>query len=822
MLYELFVKAISISKDEQKKYLVEIKRIHPELFDELLEMLKGDDTSKEMGTQYWSSLMINESASIINSAQDLSGLIISSFELTELIDKGGMGSVYKAQRCDEQFEQTVAIKIIHSELEQVIGEHALIREAGFMAKLTHPNIGKVFDAGISDDGYHFIVMEYIEGCTITQKFTEPTLTLTLNEKLKIFCDLCDAVNHAHQMQVIHADLKPANILITQENQIKILDFGIARMFNSRSTDSSAAYTSYLNAMTASFASPELLAGDRPNMYSDIYALGKIFSALFTQQSINKSNYHCELEALVNKATAVTPSERYVSVFELKNDITRFISGYVATSYQASRLYRINKFVFNRHPISVTTGLIFIITFSTLTSNLFIQYYELKNEKYQTDLMLEKFSLVLDLDYDARSDVEMTLANNYESRNEDEKALKLYRKIISTFNKLNDTDIAFDAGSKLIKLLIKMQDSELIENMLGSLNNKLDFSPGSNVPMTVSQAMFHHFFIGSVYYWEEKNNSESFKYHSKLILGIKEHYWHKLSNSQKADLLFSINKADIAPELATAPSTSYYPEPKKLSDKNSTFDSAVNQLSSLKSSVYQFISKLFFIDKSSKYLPHQQHIHTFLESAPIFWASTHQEYFNYESINQSQFSDGTIKFKEHSGVYKADNNTLTMDFGEGAASDKFVYVTSKLALSVPLSGGDLTVLAHKDFISDNAHQQWLPDELIGNDWYHVYDSSLSPNKAIIPSIVEVKFKDLTANLVKGSRTININWSINRERLTLTSLDNTSPPVKLIKVASDSNIIIVKDGVSSLPSVLINNKELAEYIINYWQELLQSAS
>jgi len=819
MLYEIFVEAISLSKDKQKKYLDEVQQNHPDIFNELLDMLNDDEASKEMDTHYWSSLIENESAGIINSSQDLTGSIISSFKLTEHIDKGGMGSVYKAQRCDGQFEQTVAIKIIHSELEQVIGEHALIREAGFMAKLTHPNIGKVFDAGISDEGHHFIVMEYIDGYTITQKFTEPTLTI--NEKLKIFCDLCDAVNHAHQMQFIHADLKPANILITQDNQVKILDFGIARMFNSRKSDTASAYTSYLNAMTASYASPELLAGERPNMYSDIYALGKVFSVLFIQQNEKKSGFQCELEAFVKKATSRIPTERYSSVLELKNDITQFLSGYVVTAYQASKLYRVNKFVFNRHPISVSAGLIFIVIFSTLVTNLVIQYHELKNEKYQTDLMLEKFSLVLDLDYDARSDVEMTLANNYESRNEDEKALKLYKKTISTFDKLNDTDIAFDAGSKLIKLLIKMQDSELIESMLGSLNNKLKFFPDSNLPTTVSQAMFHHFFIGSVYYWEEKNNSKAFKDHSKLMRAIKEHYWHKLSNQQKVDLLFSLNKAGIFQKLATNPSTSYYPEPQQLSDKNSLFDSAVNQLSNLKNSIYQFISKLFFTKKLSKYLPQQQHISTFLESAPIFWASTHEQYFNYEKINQSVFYDGTIKFKEYSGVYKINNNTLTMDFGEGAGSDKFIYATSKLALSVPLSGGDLTVLAHKDFISDNSHQQWLPDELIGNDWYHVYDSSLSPNKTIIPSIIEIKFKDLTANLVKENKINGINWSINREQLTLKSLDDSHPPIQLIKVASDSNIIIVKDGVSMLPSILIKNKELAEYIISYWQELLQSA-
>ena len=143
MLYEFFVKAISLSSDEQEKFLQEVKVNHADIYQELLEMLTDDQVSKEQTTQYWGELISEHSSQVLNPDRSLVGETFGVFTLTELIANGGMGSVYKANRTDGQFEQVVAIKVIYSALEEVIGEQALIREAGFMAKLTHPNIGKV-------------------------------------------------------------------------------------------------------------------------------------------------------------------------------------------------------------------------------------------------------------------------------------------------------------------------------------------------------------------------------------------------------------------------------------------------------------------------------------------------------------------------------------------------------------------------------------------------------------------------------------------------------------------------------------------------------
>jgi serine/threonine-protein kinase len=799
MLYEFFVKAISLSKHDQKSYLIEIKQSHPESFDELLTMIKDDETSKNMDTHYWSSLMASESSSIIDANQDLAGIIISSFKLTELIDKGGMGSVYKAQRCDEQFEQTVAIKILHSELEKIIGEHALIREAGFMAKLTHPNIGKVFDAGVSDAGYHFIVMEYIDGCSITEKFKDESLTQSA--KLKLFCDLCDAVNHAHQMQVIHADLKPANILITQDNQVKILDFGISRMFNSRSSDSSAAYTSYLNAMTASYASPELLSGERACMYSDIYALGKMFSLLFTQQKTEKNSHQIELEAIVKKATAQIQADRYPSVLELKNDINRFMSGHIAKAYRAPFFYRIKKFTLTRHPISVLTSLITIGIFSTLMTNFIIQYHDLKNEKYQTDLMLEKFSLVLDLDLNAKSAIEIALAVNYESRSENEKAMILYQGIISRVESLSNTNIAFDAGHKLLKLLIKTQQLDLINNTLSKLNNKIQFHPQTELPITASQAIFYRSFMSFIN--EPENNNREIQRHKKLVNDIKENYWHQLSAQQKAEISFITHPDDVSQKTSL-----YY----------GVFQDVTNKTSLLDSLTSNAIKYTDFKLNDLNLLPQANSLNAFLESATIFFASTHKSYFTYEDINQAIFSSGVIRVKENSGIYTVHDNVLRMNFGGGLGSDNFIYISSLFALSVP-SDGDLSILAHNNFLNENSNNSWNKKELLDSDWYHIYDDSVSANESVKPSMVKISFQNTNAHFMKNNQIIDGQWSINKEYLTLKALNSNQAPIQLIKSLSDEKIILVKDANSMLPSLFVKDKALAEFITQYWQNLLK---
>jgi len=298
-------------------------------------------------------------------------------------------------------------------------------------------------------------------------------------------------------------------------------------------------------------------------------------------------------------------------------------------------------------------------------------------------------------------------------------------------------------------------------------------------------------------------------------GIKDKYWQELTNQQKAELTFSMDVKNPNQVVSQVNTSEYYSEFENTIEHESLYDIAGDNVDRFKNDIYKFINKKN--NSSEKSLPQAEKIADFLESAPIFWASTHKRYFSYEEMNQAVFSAGVIKSKAGSGVYKVQSNALTMDFGEGPESDNYIYVSPQIALSAPLADGDLTVVAHKDFLNDKNNEPWTSDELITREWYHIYDGALTKKDRVQPSMVKIVFNNSAAKLIKGKKTINSHWSISNDLLVLkTSSDKTL--IELVKVVSDEDIIIVKTNGSKLPSLLINNKKQAEFIMQSWQELL----
>jgi len=808
MIYELFTQASELPLDEQAAFA----RLHctdEKMLTALLSLLSSNQQSNEFT---FSAGLSKASEQVLSQHLPAVGDAISVYQLTASLGQGGMGSVFSAKRIDDAFEQQVAIKIIPLHIQAIIKTHSFNNEASLMAKLQHPHIRKVHDAGTLDSGVHYLVMELIDGVKLDEYLKKTSLTI--KSRLTLFKKICHAVNHAHQHQVIHADIKPANILVDKNGEPHVLDFGIAKLFDNHNQN----VVSYYQAFSTEYASPELIATGQVSTLCDIYSLGKLLEIMLESQSLEKDSflkYSKELQSIVNLATERTPHKRYSSVLELNNEVNQFLSGHIVSSYQADRLYRVKKFVFNRHPITVTTGLTFVITFSILIANLLNQQLVLKSEKYQTDLMLEKFSLVLDLGSDAQADVQMALANNYESRDEDKKAEALYKKVISNHQLLNNKDNAFNAGSRLIKLLIKTNRFELISTELKALKTKLQFIPNSTLPITASQAMFYHFFVNSTYHRSKNNNERVFKLHTDLMLRIKEHYWHELTNNQKAELFYSMDIKDKSQLTSEVSSLGFYPGFPKTHEKKSIYKLAIDNVIEFKSAVGNILHEKH--NRDEKYLPNAQNIINFLESAPIYRATTHKRSFDYEGVNFATFSKGVTKFKENSGIFNVNSNVLTMDFGEGAESDNYLYISKILALSVPPEG-DLTVLAHNDFSSGRNNQNWASNELINNDWYHIYDDTTQSRETIRPSLVKIDFNESSASVLKGKAILDVHWSINNDLLVLKSRDKNQALIQFTKVASDDDIIIVKNTDSKLLSFFINNKSQADFIMRSWQELL----
>ncbi len=209
------------------------------------------------------------------------GRRVGAYRLIREIGRGGMGAVYLADRADGDFEQRVAIKLIKRgmDTDQVLARFRAERQ--ILASLDHPNIARLLDGGTTPDGVPYFAMEYIEGEPI-DSFAESS-RLGVEERLRLFLQVCDAVAYAHTSGVIHRDIKPLNTLVTAAGVPKLLDFGIAKVLHDAPDESTATVTGVL-LLTPDYASPEQIEGRRATVASDVYSLGVVLYELLTGRS----------------------------------------------------------------------------------------------------------------------------------------------------------------------------------------------------------------------------------------------------------------------------------------------------------------------------------------------------------------------------------------------------------------------------------------------------------------------------------------------------------------------------------------------------------
>ncbi len=207
--------------------------------------------------------------------------VIGPYRLVRHIATGGMGSVYEAQRADDQFQLTVAVKLMRHGLADDEGQERFRRERQALATLNHPGIARLLDGGVTAGGAPYLVMEYIEGQPINVYCEQRGLSIP--ERLELFLKVCSAVEHAHHNLIIHRDLKPGNIFITSTGEPKLLDFGIAKVIEkprAESPEASPALTQQ-RVMTPLYASPEQIKGEPMTTASDVYSLGVVLYELLT-------------------------------------------------------------------------------------------------------------------------------------------------------------------------------------------------------------------------------------------------------------------------------------------------------------------------------------------------------------------------------------------------------------------------------------------------------------------------------------------------------------------------------------------------------------
>lgn len=253
---------------------------------------------------------------------------IGPFRLTERIGYGGMGEVWRGERDDGLFEQTVAIKLIHAHLHADAAQ-AFASERRILAQLDHPDIVRLTDGGVTDDGLNYLIMDYVEGVP----FDQAIAPLPLDQRVRLFRQAAATVQFAHSRLIAHADLKPSNILVDGAGRVRLLDFGIAGLLAGEGEGRSSN-----GAMTRAFASPQRLAGAPPSIADDVFALGRMLALVM------RSPADADLVAVAAKACADEEADRYETVVALSNDLERWLDGRTVSARAASPGYRLGKFM----------------------------------------------------------------------------------------------------------------------------------------------------------------------------------------------------------------------------------------------------------------------------------------------------------------------------------------------------------------------------------------------------------------------------------------------------------------------------------------------
>lgn len=287
---------------------------------------------------------------------------VGAYKVTDLIGQGGMGAVFAAERDTGDFEHKVAIKIVRPGVLSDALIERFQRERQILADLSHPNIARLFDGGELPDGAPYMIMEYVDGEPISD-FAN-SRGLDLDARLALFRDACAAVRYAHQNLIIHRDITPSNVLVTDAGQAKLIDFGIAKPHAAGGEGGVTAGPSLASmSFTPGFAAPERATGAPANTLSDVYSLGKLLDVLTAGQA----GRGAELDAIISRASALGTDERYPSVDALMEDLDNLRQGYSVNAVGGGAGYRLGKFI-SRRRFAVGAG---VAVFAALTGALIV-------------------------------------------------------------------------------------------------------------------------------------------------------------------------------------------------------------------------------------------------------------------------------------------------------------------------------------------------------------------------------------------------------------------------------------------------------------------
>ncbi len=376
--------------EQRQESLAEIGQTQPQLHSALVSLLEAEVRADRSG-------FLEPPG---RPAETLGpGVPLGPYRIRSQIGSGGMGEVWLASRDDGLYEGEVAIKTLHPYFGGGVLRDRFLREARILGRLTHPNIARLLDAGVSGDGGVYLVLEHVRGAAIDSWCDERKLTI--DARLRLFLDVCAAVSQAHANLVVHRDIKPSNILVTGSGQVKLLDFGIAKLLESDTVDGRAELTRLSGRIfTPEFAAPEQILGQQITTATDVYSLGVLLHVLVTgkrpfadvnpvaveravlhddamraSQSVARDageaatarsttpprlrrDIEGDLDNIIARALRKEPGERYSSVAALADDVQRHLAHQPILARPESLGARTRKFV-RRHRLGVAASALIV-------------------------------------------------------------------------------------------------------------------------------------------------------------------------------------------------------------------------------------------------------------------------------------------------------------------------------------------------------------------------------------------------------------------------------------------------------------------------------
>src|SRR5215471_6748975 len=419
----LFNEVADMDSEERARYF-SAHVVAPEVRSEVEALLTCDQAEDRIGILVGRQAKTALSGTYTPSQPTTCG----AYRLLKLVGKGGMSEVWLAERMDGFLKRPVALKLPYAGGGSHFVER-LTREKDILASLVHPGIARLYDAGITERGRPFLALEYVEGTNLTEYCDQHALPI--RDRLSLFLKVLAAVQYAHSCLVVHRDLKPSNILVTSAGEVKLLDFGIAKLTKQGEARETELTLSGGRALTLAYASAEQISGQAVTTASDVFSLGLILFELLsgkrafvpahdTRAALEEAILNAEprrpsqrilhedqarmrsttlrrlrlqlrgdLDLIVLKALRKQPVERYSTVDLFRADLERYLSGEPVLAQPQSARYRTRKFVL-RHKMGVVSAAAIVLTLAAGLSAALWQARVARNEA-RTSAAVEEFT-----------------------------------------------------------------------------------------------------------------------------------------------------------------------------------------------------------------------------------------------------------------------------------------------------------------------------------------------------------------------------------------------------------------------------------------------